>query len=154
MIVKNCIQLLSILVIIILQVIALRRLEEKGWKALIPVYKHYIIGKTSEHPVAGIIWGITSFISDIYLAVMTSEVITAIPAGVWSWREITHAAILWMSGYITINLIMIISRYIVFAPLGYNLSQPKSMIALWALVPAIGFAMIGLTQTESQNIHI
>ncbi len=150
--VKDIIRVFTFIITLSFQFLAIRKLGDKGWKAVVPVYKHYTFGKLSGHPVSGLMWGIFSLISDVFLAYLISDVVIAVYDVIMTdnlFVALSDATLLSGIVYIILHVLMAISRIIVFSAYSKRFMFSKLFVLVCAIVPALGYAAISIKKEQS-----
>ncbi len=149
---NTIIRVISFSITLLFQFLAIRKLGDKGWKAAVPVYKHYTFGKLSGHPVSGLLWGIFSIISDFFLAYLVSDVVIALYQVVKTESlsvAFSDTTFLSAIAYLVLHVLMVIVRFIVFRAYGKRFMFSKIFVLACAFVPALGYAAISLKKDKT-----
>ncbi len=119
--IKDIIRVFLFIVTLSFQFLAFKKLGDKGWKAAVPVYKHYTFGKLSGHLISGLLWGILSVISDFVLSFMVSDIAIIIYQAVLTRNysiNVSDSTIMSAILYLILHVLMVFTRIVIFNAYG------------------------------------
>lgn len=145
--IKYIIKIVVFIITLSFQFLAFIKLGDKGWKAAVPVYKHYTFGKLSGHPISGLLWGIFSLISDFVLSFLVSDIAVIMYQAVLTKNfstNLSDSTIVSAILYLILHVLMVFTRIVIFNAYGKRFKFSKLFILICSFIPAIGYAAISI----------